>query len=389
MTAQKLSEGWQMVKFGDIAKLVSNRINPAAGDEDKYIGLEHLDSGSLVVERWGSDVPLKGQKLAVKEGDILFAKRNAYLKRVSIAPFDGIFSAHGMVIRPIGNLVDSEFLPIFMQSDQFMNRAIAISEGSLSPTIKWKTLALQNFVFPSIESQRKIISTQGKIKKSIDATNGVLESAIKLLEAQIFSTFKPKKDWVTYRLMELCEVKGGRQRNPENTTGLNSFKYLRPANIKRGEWRFNDVKKMDFSDDELKIYSLLPGDVLLVEGGEAEDVGDPAYWDENISGTVCFQNTLIRLRAYESKISTRNLFWLMCFLHKSGVFRAVAAGTKIKHIGTKNTAALTVKLPANISSLDSKIKSIEATRHSIYAISNELASAKALYHASLAAQLQE
>lgn len=43
-----------------------------AAEEDKYtyIGLEHLDSGSLQVTRYGSDVAPIGEKLIMKEGDI-------------------------------------------------------------------------------------------------------------------------------------------------------------------------------------------------------------------------------------------------------------------------------------------------------------------------------
>jgi type I restriction enzyme S subunit len=44
-----------------------------------------------------------------------------------------------------------------MQSDEFMNRAVQISEGSLSPTIKWKTLAQQEFILPKREKQAKLI----------------------------------------------------------------------------------------------------------------------------------------------------------------------------------------------------------------------------------------
>nr|CBX27279.1 hypothetical protein N47_I06990 [uncultured Desulfobacterium sp.] len=42
-----------------------------------------------------------------------------------------------------------------MQSDVFMNRAVQISESSLSPTIKWKILALQEFILPKKEKQKK------------------------------------------------------------------------------------------------------------------------------------------------------------------------------------------------------------------------------------------
>ena len=43
-----------------------------------------------------------------------------------------------------------------MQSDLFMSRAVEISVGSLSPTINWKTMALQEFALPPIEEQKQI-----------------------------------------------------------------------------------------------------------------------------------------------------------------------------------------------------------------------------------------
>lgn len=175
LSEKQIKDGWQIVKFGEIAEHISVRVNPTPKDSLKYIGLEHLDSGSIVVNRWGSDVVLKGQKLKMKKGEILFAKRNAYLKRVAVAPFDGIFSAHGMVIRPKGNLILHDLLPFFMQSDVFMDAAIRISEGSLSPTIKWKTLAIQEFPLPPIERQKEILEVLEKLEEGVITINETLE----------------------------------------------------------------------------------------------------------------------------------------------------------------------------------------------------------------------
>ncbi|MCO7023840.1 restriction endonuclease subunit S [Vibrio paracholerae] len=192
MNEQKIPQHWQMVRFGDIAEHISIRVNPVAGDEKKYIGLEHLDSGNLTVKRWGSEVVLKGQKLKIKKGDILFAKRNAYLKRVALAPFDGIFSAHGMVIRPLNGLVLPEFLPFFMQSDAFMDRAIAISEGSLSPTIKWNTLSRQYFAIPSINEQRSLLTTLKKFDQVLQLKESLHSSVLELKRIMISKFFSKK-----------------------------------------------------------------------------------------------------------------------------------------------------------------------------------------------------
>lgn len=62
-------------KFDQIAFNITDKKMPEPGDEKMYIGLEHLDSGSLKVNRWGSEVELTGQKLVMKKGDILFGRR--------------------------------------------------------------------------------------------------------------------------------------------------------------------------------------------------------------------------------------------------------------------------------------------------------------------------
>lgn len=142
--------------FGDIAINSTEKKKPEPADKATYIGLEHLDSGSLIVRRFGSDVAPIGDKLIMKKGDILFGKRRAYQKKVAIAPFDGIFSAHGMVLRPKTEVIDKDFFPLFIASDYFLDAAIRISVGSLSPTINWSDLKALEFSLPPLDEQRRL-----------------------------------------------------------------------------------------------------------------------------------------------------------------------------------------------------------------------------------------
>lgn len=63
-----------------------------------------------------------------------------------------------MILRANEKNIERDFLPYFMQSDVFMSRAVQISEGSLSPTIKSKTLAQQEFTLPKREKQKELIA---------------------------------------------------------------------------------------------------------------------------------------------------------------------------------------------------------------------------------------
>ena len=146
-----------MAHFAKIGKgNIVEKVVPKSSELKHYIGLEHLDPGSLKIRRFGDPKSLKGDKQLIYKGDIIFAKRNAYLKRVAVTEFDAIASAHSFVIRPKSETVLPNFLPYFMLSDTFWNKAIAISVGSLSPTINWKALAKQEFLLPPKDQQAKI-----------------------------------------------------------------------------------------------------------------------------------------------------------------------------------------------------------------------------------------
>ena len=170
-------------KFDEIAFNSTEKKKPVDEAKYTYLGLEHLDSDSIYVTRYGADVAPKGDKLIMKKGDVLFGKRRAYQKKVAIAPFDGIFSAHGMVLRPKEDVIDKDFFPMFIKSDYFLDAAIKISVGSLSPTINWRDLKELKFELPSLEEQRKlaeilwaIYDMKDKYKKLILATDELVKS---------------------------------------------------------------------------------------------------------------------------------------------------------------------------------------------------------------------
>lgn len=153
----ELKPGWQKWRFDQMAMSVKDRVDdPSEAAVEHYIGLEHLDSDSLKIRRWGSPDDVSATKLVFQPGDIIFGRRRAYQRKLGVAEFHGIASAHSLVLRAKQNVVLPEFLPFFMQSDIFMELAQRISVGSLSPTINWKTLAKQEFTLPPLEEQRRL-----------------------------------------------------------------------------------------------------------------------------------------------------------------------------------------------------------------------------------------
>lgn len=149
---------WKTYRFDEIAKNISERVDPNNTDLTVYIGLEHIDSESLQIKRHGTPDDVNGTKLKFYKGDIIFGRRRAYQRKAGIATCDGFCSAHSLVLRANPDLIDPELFPFFLHSDLFMNRAIDISVGSLSPTINWGTLKHQEFLIPPKELQQNLCS---------------------------------------------------------------------------------------------------------------------------------------------------------------------------------------------------------------------------------------
>lgn len=196
MSAQLKKPGWGMIKFGDITENVAVRVDPADAKTDVYVGLEHLDPSTIHLRQWGHPSDVSGQKLAFKKGDVIFGRRRAYQRKLAVAEFDGICSAHAMVVRAKPKMILPEFLPFFLQSDMFMERAIEISVGSLSPTINWKTLQVQEFPLPPLEEQKRIAEILWAADEAAEAYESVLlniERAIDVYSDKCFLLHEARK----------------------------------------------------------------------------------------------------------------------------------------------------------------------------------------------------
>lgn len=166
----------QKVRFDQICKNISNRIDdPKQADTDYYVGLEHLDSEEPRILRHGNPNDVNATKLKFKSGQILFGKRRWYQRKLAVAEREGICSAHMMVLEHIEDFITKDFLPILMQGEDFFEKAISVSAGSLSPTIKWKDLAKEEFLIPSIPEQQSTILLISQIDDSITHTQNLLE----------------------------------------------------------------------------------------------------------------------------------------------------------------------------------------------------------------------
>lgn len=152
--------------------------------------------------------------------------------------------------------------------------------------------------------------------------------------------FDLPSSWEWVRVSEAGAVQLGRQRAPEYQSGEHMRPYLRVANVYENRIDTSDILKMNFSPAEAERYSLLPGDILLNEGQSRELVGRPAMFRGEVPG-ACFQNTLVRFRAYEGAAHPEYALNVFRYYLRAGYFQNICKWTtNIAHLGAERFAAM-------------------------------------------------
>lgn len=151
---------WNRVKLGDVVKPSKEKVDPTSGKVDRYIAGEHMDSDNLKIHRWG-EVGVKDLGPAFhrrfRPGQVLYGSRRTYLRKVSVAEFDGVCANTTFVLETAEKSeLLQEFLPFVMTSEPFHAFAIGESKGSVNPYVNWSDIAKFEFDLPPMEEQKRI-----------------------------------------------------------------------------------------------------------------------------------------------------------------------------------------------------------------------------------------
>ena len=121
--------------------------------------------------------------------------------------------------------------------------------------------------------------------------------------------FDVPESWQWVRIDNLFQHNTGKALNSSNTKGV-LHPYITTSNVYWGYFSLDRVKEMPFTEDEFAKCSIVPGDILVCEGG---DVGRAAIWDKDIP--MCIQNHIHRLRAYYPVCTA--FYYFAFFIYKS------------------------------------------------------------------------
>jgi len=134
--------------------------------------------------------------------------------------------------------------------------------------------------------------------------------------------------WATPPLFVRYQAVLGKMLDEKKLTGAHPIRYLRNADVNWDWINVDDLPVFDIEPEELKRFSLLPGDVLICEGGAG--IGQTAIWQGELED-CSFQKALHRLRPRAGCEKPRFFYYCMRNVVETGVVLAGGTST-IPHL---------------------------------------------------------
>ena len=123
--------------------------------------------------------------------------------------------------------------------------------------------------------------------------------------------------------------------------GPDKIPFLRTSNVLWDQIDLSSVDEMSIPEHEMPAKLLMPGDLLVCEGGE---IGRAAIWTGEVE-PMSFQNHLHRLRPIEDVEPRFYVYFLQSAFTQLGLFEGAANKTTIPNLSRSRLAALKVPRP--------------------------------------------
>lgn len=294
---------WVLTRLGDVAQDINDRVsNPSNCDYDRFVGLENFVSGELKISRWGSTKGLTSAAKLFTEGDVLFARRNAYLKRSSLVDFKGVCSGDAFVLRSNSNLIVPGFLAFILNSDSLWKYAISHAAGTMSKRVKWRDLMKYEFLLPSKEMQSIISELIWSSNKSLEKSYQVKE----LLSIQSQSIFKERCSLArgdNYKVMDL--LNGGPKNgfSPKGNSTGDGYQTVSISSVKNGRFDVEgNIKYAVVDESVLDKFDVKKNDIFIVRGNGNRTLCGKAGISFKDHSNLFYPDLLIRLRFDNTRI---------------------------------------------------------------------------------------
>ena len=397
-----IPESWKWVRFGDISTYNHRKEKISANEitEDMWsLDLEDIEkeSGKIINICKASQRKISGDKVRFYKGQILYSKLRPYLKKILVAPDDGICSSEMVPFNLYGN-IDLQYAVYFLKSPHVDFIINSVTYGVKMPRVGTDTMIELPFPLPPLAEQKRIVAKIEELLPYIDRykqawskleqfnsrfpedmKKSLLQHAIqgKLVEQhpeegtaeELFAQIQKEKQrliaekkikkekplpeitddekpfdipesWKWVRLQQIGELSRGRsQKRPRNDPNLfinGTFPFIQTGDVARANGHISCWSTM-YNQEGVAQSRIWPaGTVCLTI---AANIGDVAILDFD----SCFPDSVVGFHVYKPIMSNEFfMYGLMCY---KTILDKLSRSTAQKNINIEILSQIAFPLP--------------------------------------------
>lgn len=297
-----MRDGWAEVTLGSVA---TQRFDPIElNDTTPYsnLGVKWYAAGTFQRDaKLGADI--KASKLfRVRPGQFVYNRLFATEGSFAIVRHEDANAVASNEF-PVFDLDESQilgpYLYLYFQQPSVWKQVSEQCVGTTKSRLRWKEdrFLAYRIPVPPLREQRRIADLIGAVDDAI----GAAQASAASLEPAWWAMTRALEDSVKGRdtkpLGTISDIHGGLTKNKKDVERADAVEapYLRVANVHRRRLDLSEVTMIVASRPRVEAAQLLPGDLLMNEGGDRDKLGRGAIWRGEVPGCT-HQNHVFRVR---------------------------------------------------------------------------------------------
>ncbi|MFW2063910.1 MULTISPECIES: restriction endonuclease subunit S [Acinetobacter] len=330
--------------------------NPVVEAKDEtitYIDIAAVDKDlKKIVEPTlclGAEAPSRARQL-VQTNDVLVSTVRPNLNSVAVVPqeFSGATASTGYtVLRPLPEVLDTQYLFHWVKTDHFINEMIKLATGQSYPAVSDKIILNSKIPLPPFAEQRRIAAILDKADSLRQKRQQAIEKLDQLLQATFIDMFgdpvSNPKGWQVKSIDEICSnIVDCVNKTAPIVEYETPYKMIRTTNVRNHKVDISSVRYVEKETFDKWNRRLTPqrGDVILTREAPVGEVGILESDDSVFLGQ--------RLMLYRVNLELTTPEYLLYFLMSDNLkiqYEQMSSGSTVKHLSVPQCSKWDIYLP--------------------------------------------
>ena len=330
--------------------------NPVVEAKDEtitYIDIAAVDKDlKKIVEPTlclGAEAPSRARQL-VQTNDVLVSTVRPNLNSVAVVTeeFSGATASTGYtVLRPLPEVLDTQYLFHWVKTGHFINEMIKLATGQSYPAVSDKIILNSKIPLPPLAEQRRIASILDQADELRQKRQQAIEKLDQLLQATFIDMFgdpvSNPKGWEAKPIDNICaNIVDCVNKTAPIVEYETPYKMIRTTNVRNHKVDISSVRYVEKETFDKWNRRLTPkrGDVILTREAPVGEVGILESDDSVFLGQ--------RLMLYRVNLELTTPEYLLYFLMSDNLkmqYEQMSSGSTVKHLSVPQCSKWSIYLP--------------------------------------------